>query len=58
MNHMKMMWGCAAVIALAVILGVAGVNVGFLFFAIPCMAMMGAMVWMMMRGMSGGSHSK
>jgi hypothetical protein len=50
-----MMWGCAAVVALAVILGVAG-NAGYLLFALPCMLMMGVMAWMMVRGMGGGSR--
>jgi hypothetical protein len=49
MKHsMKMMWVCVAVAALAVILAVAGANVGYLLFALPCVLMMGAMVWMMM----------
>jgi len=51
---MKMMWGCVALIALAVVLGAAGVKGAYLaLFALPCMVMMGAMVWMMMR-MGGG----
>ena len=57
MKHsMKMMWGCVAILALAVTLAVAGANVAPVLFAIPCMIMMGAMVWMMVRGMGGGSH--
>jgi hypothetical protein len=53
-GHMKMMWGCVALIALAVVLGAAGVKGAYLaLFALPCMVMMGAMVWMMMR-MGGG----
>ena len=56
MKHsMKMMWGCAAIIALVVVLAVAGANVGYLLFALPCLLMMGAMVWMMGR-MGGGSR--
>lgn len=27
---------------------------GYLLFAVPCMLMMGAMLWMMLRGMGGG----
>jgi hypothetical protein len=50
-----MMWVCAAVVALAIVLAVAG-NVGYLLFALPCMLMMGAMAWMMVRGMGGGSR--
>jgi hypothetical protein len=57
MNHsMKMMWGCVAVLALAVVLSVAGANVGYVLFALPCMLMMGAMMWMMMGGRRGGDH--
>jgi hypothetical protein len=57
MKHsMKMMWGCVALLSLAVILSVAGANLGFLLFAVPCMVMMGAMMWMMVRGMGGGSN--
>ena len=53
---MKMMWGCVALLALAVVLSVTGANVGYLLFALPCMLMMGAMVWMMMAGSRGGDH--
>jgi hypothetical protein len=55
-HSMKMMWGCVAILALAVILSVAVANAGFLLFALPCMLMMGAMMWMMMGGMGGGSR--
>ena len=50
---MKMMWGCVAVLAIVVVLAVTGANAGFLLFALPCMLMMGAMMWFMMRGMGG-----
>jgi hypothetical protein len=53
---MKMMWGCVAILVLAVIISVAGANVSFLLIAVPCMLMMGAMMWMMMGGMGGGSR--
>jgi hypothetical protein len=57
MKHsMKMMWGCVAVIVLVAILAATGSGAGYLLFALPCALMMGAMVWMMMRGMGGGSH--
>ena len=57
MKHsMKMMWGCVAAIVLVAILAVTGSGAGYLLFALPCALMMGAMVWMMMRGMGGGSH--
>ncbi|MDQ6749314.1 MAG: hypothetical protein M3Z33_00945 [Actinomycetota bacterium] len=54
-HSMKMMWGCAALVLLAVILALS-TNAGVLLFVIPCMAMMGAMVWMMMGGMGGGTR--
>jgi hypothetical protein len=53
---MEMMWGCVALLALAVVLSIAGANVGYLLFALPCMLMMGAMVWMMMGGSRGGDR--
>ena len=57
-NSMKMMWGCIAILVLAVILSVALANAVYLLFLIPCMLMMGAMVWMMMGGMGGGSRGR
>jgi hypothetical protein len=57
MKHsMRMMWGCVAILALAVILSVAGANAGHLLFALPCMLMMAAMMWMMLGGSGGGAH--
>ena len=60
MNHsMKMMWGCVALAAIVIVLVGVGVTGGFfVLMAIPCMLMMGAMVWMMVRGMGGGSRSR
>ena len=52
---MKMMWGCAAILVIAVGLSVAGANIAWALIALPCMLMMGAMMWMMMCGMGGGS---
>jgi hypothetical protein len=49
------MWGCAALVLLAVIAAVI-TNAYVLLFALPCLAMMGAMMWMMMRGMGGGTR--
>ena len=48
-----MMWGCAAIVAVVIVLAVAGVSAPYALFALPCVLMMGAMVWMMIR-MSGG----
>lgn len=57
-DHAKMVWGCAVVILVAIILGTAGVDVGAAVFAIPCVLMMGMMVWMMARGMGHASHRR
>ena len=49
-DHMKMMWGCAAIMVLIVVLGAAGVTGAWAaLFALPCVVMMAAMVWMMVR---------
>ncbi len=48
----KMMWGCMVFAVLAVVLVAGGVGAGALFI-IPCMLMMGAMMWMMMGGTGG-----
>ena len=58
MKHsMKMMWACAAILVVAVVLSLAGANIAWALFALPCMLMMAAMMWIMMRGMGGGSGS-
>ncbi len=44
---------CIAVVLLGVALAVAFANPAFLLFLIPCMLMMGVMVWMMMGGVGG-----
>ncbi|MCW3009641.1 MAG: hypothetical protein JWO90_45 [Solirubrobacterales bacterium] len=44
------MYGCAALVAVAVILALV-THASVLLFALPCVLMMGAMVWMMMGGM-------
>ncbi len=49
-RSMKMMWGCMAFAVVAIALVAGGFGAGALFF-IPCMLMMGAMMWMMMGGM-------
>jgi hypothetical protein len=56
-DHMKMMWGCVALVALAIVLAAAGVSGAYLaLLALPCVLMMGAMVWMMLR--MGGAAKK
>ena len=52
---MNMMWGCVAVLALVAIIAVAGASGAYV---IPCVLMMGVMMWMMMRGMGGGSRHR
>jgi len=53
MNHSaKLMWGCVAIVALAVVLAVALTTSYYLLFALPCVLMIGAMLWMM-RGRDG-----
>lgn len=52
-KNVKMLWGCAAV--LLVVLAVASISGAYvLLFLVPCMLMMGAMMWMM-GGMGKGS---
>jgi hypothetical protein len=50
----KLMWACVAVVALALVLAVAFTTPYSLLFVVPCIIMLGAMVWMM-GGMGGGS---
>lgn len=51
----RMMYGCAALVVVAIILAFA-TNAYALLFVLPCMLMMGVMVWMMMGGMGGGTR--
>jgi hypothetical protein len=53
-HSMKMMRGCMAFAVLAIVLVIGGVGAGALFI-IPCMLMMGAMMWMLMGGAGGNS---
>lgn len=52
----KMMWGCLVLAVLAIVLVVSGVGAGAIFI-IPCMLMMGAMMWMMMGGMGSDDET-
>ena len=55
----KHMAGCAVIVAVALIAVLAGSGAGvFAFALIACAAMMGAMMWMMMRGMGGSGDSR
>ncbi len=51
-HSMKMMWGCLALVLVAAAAAVT-INASILLFAIPCVIMMGAMMWMMGNGMGG-----
>ena len=52
MNHSgRLMWACVAVVALALVLAFAFTTPYYLLFVVPCIIMLGAMVWMM----GGGS---
>jgi hypothetical protein len=48
-HSMKMMWGCVAFGAIAIVLLSSGFGAGALFI-IPCLLMLGAMMWMMAGG--------
>ncbi len=49
MRHSHMLWFCGGLMVLAVVLAVAGAG-AFAFLApLGCVAMMGMMVWMMVR---------
>lgn len=51
MSHSpRMMWGCVALVVVVVALSAALGTAGYLLFVVPCMLMMGGMMWMMMRG--------
>ncbi|MDQ6783304.1 MAG: hypothetical protein M3063_07675 [Actinomycetota bacterium] len=52
---MKVMWGCGALIVVALIVAFTA-DARILLFIIPCALMMGAMMWMMMGGMGGGTR--
>ena len=58
-NHMKVMWMCVVVAVVVVVaVAAAGLDVGYgVLFALPCLVMMGAMGWMMVRmARHGGDH--
>lgn len=57
MNHSgKLMWGCVAIVVVAIVVALAYSTPVFLLFVLPCAVMIGAMVWMMRGGTGGGSH--
>jgi len=56
-HSMNMMWGCVAIVVVAVAISLAVGSAGYLLFVVPCMLMMGAMMWMMMGGSGRGSSN-
>jgi hypothetical protein len=54
MKHGKHMYICAGLMALAVVLVLAGANALVFIPALGCALMMGMMVWMMVRPHGGG----
>lgn len=53
----KMLWGCVALVAVVLVVSLAAGSAGYLLFALPCVLMMGGMMWLMMRGAGPGSGS-
>ena len=49
-HHANMMWICLGLVALGILAAAAGFGSAYLLIAVPCMAMMVAMVWMVVRG--------
>jgi hypothetical protein len=57
-QSIRMMWGCVALLVVGVIVALS-TGAYVLLFVIPCMLMMGAMVWMMMGGSGrAGRHDQ
>lgn len=56
-HAVKTMWGCTALILLAVIVAISS-NTTVVLFVIPCMLMMGAMIWMFVRSGNAGTTSQ
>ena len=58
MMHIRMMWVCVAMVGVALILAASGVFAYAALLAIPCLLMMGMMMWMMVRMATRHGHSK
>ena len=57
-SNPRLMWLCVVIAVVVIALVVAGVlGAWYLFLAVPCAAMMGAMVWMML-SMARDGHGK
>ena len=57
-RHGMHMWMCGAMVLVALIVVLATGSVFALLPAIGCVVMMGAMMWMMGRGMSHAGHRR
>ena len=59
-DHLKMMWVCVAVMAVVIVGVAAGLDIAVgALFVLPCLLMMGAMAWMMVRmARHGGGHQR
>ena len=56
MNHSgKLMWGCVVIAVAMVILAITLTDPFYLLFVLPCMVMIGAMLWMITGGTGGNS---
>ena len=51
----KHLWLCVVLVAVVLVFALTASSPGFLLFVIPCVLMMGAMMWMM-GGMGGGAR--
>jgi len=57
-RHLKHLLMCAPMLVIGLVLLAGGAGVGALLPLVGCMAMMGAMMWMMMGGMGGSGDRR
>lgn len=56
-HSVKMMWGCATLGVVVVIIALLS-HAAILLFIIPCAVMIGAMMWMIMGGRGDGKQNR